>query len=69
MFLRDDLLMETLYAEGTAISEFVECLDQVEGKGARTRFSGNMLRAVSCNSLFNTMAAGCWSIGNRTGVE
>ena len=69
MLLRNDLLMESLYAEWAAISEFIKCLDQVEGKGARTWFSGNMLRAVRCNSLFNTVAAGCRSIGNCTGVK
>ena len=69
MLLRNYLLMEALYAEGTRTTKFIEGFNQVICEGPGTWLAGCMVRAVSSNSLFNAMAASCRCIGNCTSVE
>jgi hypothetical protein len=61
--------VKALYTEGGAKAELVKCINQVEGKGTRSRLQCSIVPSISSDCLLDTVASRGWRIGNSTAIQ
>jgi len=61
--------MEPLYAERASIAKFVESFYDMVGEGSSSGLIRALFGAISSNSLFYPIAAGCRCVGLCTGIK